>query len=154
MTSIDGFDFAITAIGSPDSSTGIDKTGLNYASFNNDSDNRTAISDDYSVSLYQTTTNFRSDNFNTDSSWTLVGGDAVALATEEIAYNIALDGAVYDIASYLGETFKIGTLTLTTQSDLTDLDLVVNGSIIGSFGTNETTSVADEILTAVTIDII
>jgi VCBS repeat-containing protein len=154
MTSIDGFDFSITATGSPDSSSGIDRSGLNYATFNDDSANRTTISNDWGVSNYTTATNFRSDIFNTSSSWSLGGGDAVALATDETSYNIGLSGDVYDIATYLEDSFKIGTLSFNTQSDLTDLDLVISGSISGSFGTNPTTSVAEEILTAVTIDII
>ena len=154
MTSIDGFTFFITATGSPESSAGFVKSGDDYALFNDDSDNRTAIANDYDASFYAAYTNFSSDNFNTSSSWSVVSGDAVALATEETAYNISRGGEVYNIASHLEETFKIGTLSFNTQSDLTDLDLVVNGSITGSFGTNPTTSVDDEILTAVTIDII
>ena len=154
MTHIDGFNFTIGATGSPTSSSGIDKSGLNYASSDSTSSNRTSIKDDYGVSLYQFTGNFKSDNFNTTDTWGISGGDAVALATEEATYMVEIGGTAYDLKSYLEESFQIGTLTFETQSDLTDLDLVINGSISGSNSSNPVVSVDDEVITAVTIDII
>jgi len=154
MTHIDGFNFTIGATGSPTSSSGIDKSGLNYASSDSTSSNRTSIKDDYGVSLYQFTGNFKSDNFNTTDTWGISGGDAVALATEESTYMVEIGGTAYDLKSYLEDTFQIGTLTFETQSDLTDLDLVINGSISGSNSSNPVVSVDDEVITAVTIDII
>jgi len=154
MTHIDGFNFTIGATGSPTSSSGIDKSGLNYASSDSTSSNRTSIKDDYGVSLYQFTGNFKSDNFNTTDTWGISGGDAVALATEESTYMVEIGGTAYDLKSYLEDSFQIGTLTFETQSDLTDLDLVINGSISGSNSSNPVVSVDDEVITAVTIDII
>ena len=72
---------------------------------------------------------------------------------ENAKYNGTL-AEVDDIASYIDETFQIGTLTFTSQSDLTDLNLVINGTISGSNSSNPVVSVADETITPVTIDII
>ena len=156
MTNIDGFSLTITATGSPYESDGFVKTGVNYASFDEDSDNRTNISDVWGASNYTVSTNFRSDIFNTSSSWLVGGGDAVALATEESNYFISYvgDNTEYDIVDYIKESFKIGTLKFNTQSDLTDLDLEIKGSITGSSDSNPSVSVPDEILTPVFIDVI
>ena len=155
MTNIDGFLFTITATGSPYVSDGFVKSGLNYALFDEDSDNRDNISDVWGVSNYIVSTNFRSDIFNTSASWSVGGGDAVALATEEANYIISFaENDDYDIANYIEESFKIGTLRFNTKSDLTDLDLEINGIIVGSSDSNPAVGVPDEILTPVFIDVI
>ena len=157
FVSIEGFSLAFSASGSPSDIAGIIKSGLNYARFDDGSTNRDAIANDWGVSQYTTSGAFRSDIFGEDETWALSGGDAVALATQDSAYEVVIEGETYDITSYIGTSFEIGTLTFSTSSDVTDLDIVVTGSVSGNNADgslNATTGLLSEALTPITIDVI
>jgi len=155
FVSIEGFTLAFAGSGGPTSSNGItsDLFG-NFASFSTTS--REDLSN-AGLSKYNTAGSFNSDIFGSEATWSLSGGDAVALASDDPVYEVTLNGNPVNITQYIGTNFDIGTLRFTTSDDVTDLDIIVSGSVTGNNvdnSLNSTTGLLSEVLTPITIDVI
>ncbi len=154
MESVTGFEFQISAAGTASSSDGLvassDIPPL-YASVDTSSISRDGLT---AVTAYTPASNFQSNIFTSSSSnWEFSAGDAVPIISEASTWKETISGTEYELISKFTDSNSIGKITFTLESDVTDFDLTINGTISG-YDAQQAAVGSAETITAVTIDIV
>ncbi len=153
MESVSGFEFSIGGTGTAGSSNGLvasDDIPPLYGSVDVSTITRDGLT---AVTSYTSASNFQDNIFVTSSNWEFSAGDAVPLISEASSWTETISGTEYDLISKIGTTNSIGKLTFTLESDVTDFDLTINGTISG-YDSAQSAISTPETITAVTIDIV
>ena len=154
MESVTGFEFQISAAGTATSSDGLvasDDIPPLYASVDTTSISRDGLT---AVTAYTPASNFQSNIFTSSSSnWEFSAGDAVPIISEASSWKETISGTEYELISKFTDSNSIGKITFTLESDVTDFDLTINGTISG-YDAQQAAVGSAETITAVTIDIV
>ena len=152
MESVGGFNLTIGGTGTAGSSSGIEPTGSippTYATVDVSSVSR----DGLSKSLYTETLNSDDNIFISDATWTYAAADSIPIISEASSWMETISGQEWDLISLIDTKNSIGQLSFTLEDDVTDFDLIINGTISG-FDSSQNALASSETITAVTIDII